>query len=296
MPSESSEKLYESQIMSFFKKSKFSPDDDFLKKHKEVIEEVKEFYQNHHTQKNIYNAIIIYGRKLNYPEKWLAYYALEIEKLNNIIKSQVNTNEKTDRQAENWISANEIKKIIEDLKKEIPQNVSTYPQYRSLMAFLAVYLQFNFPRRNDWATMKLVISEPTNKDFNYMVLGGSAKTSKFIFNQFKTVSKLGPQVFPIPENMFYTLKIYKPIIQSFSKDGFLFIRKDGEPLNTNEFTKFFTATMKQKTNKKVGTSLLRHIVISEKFSVDKDELAKRAQLALEMGHSISQQMQYAKSK
>lgn len=295
MPSESSEKLYESQIMSFFKKSKFSPDDDFLKKHKEVIEEVKQLYQNHHTQKNIFNSIIIYGRKINYSEKWLAYYAIEIEKLNNIIKSQVNTNEKTDRQAENWLSANEIKKIIEDLKKEVPQNVSTYPQYRSLMAFLAVYLQFNFPRRNDWASMKLVTSEPTNKDFNYMVMGGSSKTSKFIFNQFKTVAKMGAQTFQIPESMFYTLKVYKPIIQNFSKDGFLFIRKDGEPLNTNEYTKFFIATMKEKTGKKVGTSLLRHIVISEKFAVDKDELALRQQMAEQMGHSISQQMQYSKA-
>ena len=295
MPSESSEKLYQSQIISFFKKSKFSPDDDFLKKHKDVIQEVQRLYQNYHSQKNILNAIIIYGRKINYPEKWLAYYGIEIEKLNSNLKSQVNSNEKTDRQAENWLTVDEIKKVIEELKKEIPASVSTYSQYRSLMAFLAIFLQFNFPRRNDWATMKLVTSEPSDKDYNYLVLGGSSKTSKFIFNQFKTVNKMGSQTFPISDNIFYTLKSYKSIIQNFSKDDYLFIRKDGEPLNTNEFTKFFIATMKQKTNKKVGTSMLRHIIISEKFGVEKNELQRRQELAEQMGHSISQQMQYSKA-
>lgn len=295
MPSESSEKIYESQITSYFKRSKFSPDDDFLRRNKEVIAELEQLYQNINTRKNMLNAIIIYGRKIDYPEKWLAYYAVEIDKLNSLIKAQINTNEKTDKQQENWITADEIKKIIVDLRKEIPTNVSTYPQYRSLMAFLAVYLQFNFPRRNDWASMKMVATEPSDKDFNYMVMGGGSKSSKFVFNKFKTVSKFGAQTFPIPDSIFYTLKVYKPIIQSFSKDGFLFIRKDGEPLNSNEFTKFFIQVMKEKTGKKVGTSLLRHIVISNTFSVDKDELARRQQLAMQMGHSISQQMQYAKA-
>lgn len=295
MPSESSEKIYESQITSYFKRSKFSPDDDFLKRNKEVIAELEQLYQNINTRKNMLNAIIIYGRKIDYPEKWLAYYAVEIDKLNSMLKAKINTNEKTDKQQENWLTADEIKKIIENLRKEIPSNITTYSQYRSLMAFLAVYLQFNFPRRNDWATMKLVNSEPDDKENNYIVMGGSSKTSKFVFNKFKTVSKFGSQTFPLPDSMFYTLKVYKPLIQNFSKDGFIFIRKDGEPLNTNEFTKFFIATMKEKTGKKIGSSLMRHIVISEKFAVDKDELARRQQLAIQMGHSISQQMQYAKA-
>lgn len=295
MPAESSEKIYESQIFSFFKKSKFSPDDDFLRKNKEVISELTELYPNINTRKNILNAIIIYGRKIQYPEKWLAYYAVEIDKLNGMLKEKINTNEKTSKQEENWISSDEIKKLIDELRKEIPSNVSTYAQYRSLMKFLAIFLQFNFPRRNDWASMKMVTTEPKDEAYNYMVMGGSVKGSKFIFNIYKTSAKFGKQTFPIPENIFYTLKSYKPIIQSFSKDGFLFIRKDGLNFNSNEFTKFFIQIMREKTNKKVGTSLLRHIVISEKFGMDKDELQRRQDLANQMGHSISQQLQYAKA-
>lgn len=295
MPSETSEKMYESQITSYFKKSKFSPDDDFLRKNKEVITELRELYPNINTQKNMLNAIIIYGRKIDYPEKWLAYYGVEIDNLNQKLKSQINTNEKTDKQMANWLSSDEIKKVIEDLRNEIPTNINTYSQYRSLMAFLAIFLQFNFPRRNDWATMKMVTSPPKDKDFNYMVIAGTSGNSKFHFNHFKTAAKMGAQTFQMPENVFYTIKQYKAHILNFSKDGYIFIRKDGEAFNTNEFTKFFIATMKEKTGKKIGSSLMRHIVISDKFGMEKNELQQRMELSQQMGHSIVQQMQYAKA-
>jgi len=295
MPSESSEKLYQSQIISYFNKSKFSPQDDFLKKHKEVLEELEQLYPNINTRKNIINSLIIYGRKIDFPEKFLAYYGIAIDKLNSMLKSKIQTNEKTEKQAENWLTASEIKKVIEDLRKEIPTNISTYRQYRSLMAFLAVFLQFNFPRRNDWATMKLVTSTPKDEDFNYMVMGGSYANSKFIFNKYKTVAKMGSQIFDMPETIFYTVKALKQHILNFAKDGYIFIRKDGEPLNSNEFTKFFIKTMQDKTGKKVGSSLIRHIVITDKFSMDPNELRKREELANQMGHSIMQQMQYSKT-
>jgi len=296
MPSESSEKMYESQITTYFKKSKFSPDDDFLRKNKEVIAEIKDLYQNKNTQKNMLNAIIIYGRKIDYPEKWLAYYGVEIDRLNQDLKAAINTNEKTDKQAENWITMEELKKAVDSLRNGIPTQISTYSQYRSLMAFLAVFLQSEFPRRNDYATMKLVIQEPTDKEHNYMVMPYNfSSKSKFIFNKYKTVAKFGQQSFPIGEKIYYVLRHFKTQILNFSKDGYLFIRRDGQPMNTNEYTKFFIATMHEKTGKKIGTSLMRHMIISDKFAMDKDELARRQQMANEMGHSIGQQMQYAKS-
>ncbi len=299
MPKESTEKMYEAQISSYFKRSKFSPDDDFLKKYKEVIGEIEDFYPNLNTRKNMLNAIIIYGRTIDYPEKWLAYYGIEIDKLNQQIKAAISTNEKTEKQKENWISMDELKKVIESLKNEIPAQISNYAQYRSLMRYLAVYLQTHFPRRNDYASIKMVESAPKEKTDNYMVVPnrnrGGASSPVFIFNNYKTSSKFGSQTFPIPEDIYHELRFYKPHIQGHSPDGFLFIRKDGQPLNSNEFTKFFIATLQEKTGKKIGTSLMRHVIISEKFKPDPNELKERQQLAAAMGHSVSQQMQYAKS-
>lgn len=299
MPKESTEKMYEAQISSYFKRSKFSPDDDFLKKYKEVIGEIEDFYPNLNTRKNMLNAIIIYGRTIDYPEKWLAYYGIEIDKINQQLKAAISTNEKTDKQKENWITMDELKKVIESLKNEIPAQISNYSQYRSLMRYLAIYLQTHFPRRNDYTTIKLVESTPKDQTHNYMVVPnrnrGGASSPVFIFNNYKTASKFGAQTFPIPDDIYHELRFYKPHILGHSPDGFVFIRKDGQPLNSNEFTKFFIATLQEKTGKKIGTSLIRHVIISEKFKPDPNELKERQQLAAAMGHSVTQQMQYAKS-
>lgn len=299
MPKESTEKMYEAQISAYFKRSKFSPDDDFLKKYKEVIAEIQDFYPNLNTRKNMFNALIIYGRTIDYQEKWLAYYGIEIDKLNQQLKAAISTNEKTDKQKENWITMDELKKIIESLKNEIPAQISNYSQYRSLMRYLAVYLQTHFPRRNDYATIKLVEIAPKTPSDNYMVIParnrGGSSSPVFIFSNYKTASKFGVQTFPMPDDIYHELRFYKPHIVGHSPDGFVFIRKDGKPLNTNEYTKFFIATMQEKTGKKIGTSLMRHVIISEKFKPDPNELKDRQQLAAAMGHSVSQQMQYAKS-
>lgn len=296
MPSDTSMKMYEAQLRSFFKKSKFSPDDDFLKNHKEVIAEIRSFYPSLHSIKNMLNAIIIYGRSIDYNEKWLAYYGVEIDKIATELKTQASTNQKTSTQTENWIDMAELDKILEDLRNDVPSKITNYKAYRILMRYLALLLQLKFPRRNDYVHMKIQSDgETIDKSVNYAVIKQHHQKSHFIFNNYKTFAKYGPQKFEIPLNIYYTLKNYKSIILEQSPDGFIFIKKDGTKMNTNEYTKFFLQFMNEKSGKNVGSTLLRHIIISDRFKVSENELKQRQDLATQMGNSVIQQMSYSKS-
>lgn len=296
MPSDTSMKMYEAQLRSFFKKSKFSPDDDFLKSHKEVIAEIRSFYPSLHSIKNMLNAIIIYGRSIDYNEKWLAYYGVEIDKIAIELKTQASTNQKTSTQSDNWIDIAQLDKILEDLRNDVPSKIANYKSYRILMRYLALLLQLKFPRRNDYVHMKIQSDgETDDKTVNYAVIKQQHQKSHFTFNNYKTFAKYGSQKFEIPTTIHYALKQYKSIILQQSPDGFIFIKKDGDKMNTNEYTKFFLQMMNEKSGKNVGSTLLRHIIISDKFKVSENELQKRQDIATQMGNSVMQQMSYSKS-
>lgn len=296
MVSESTMRMYEAQLRAFFKKSKYSPDDDFLKDHKAVIKEVHSFYASLHSVKNTLNALVIYGRSIKYLDKFLAFYSIEIDRISELLKNQTYTNEKTDKQRENWIELDELEKILEQLRDDIPAKISTYKSYKIFMRYMALFLMLKFPRRNDYVHMKIQTNDKNTSDpeTNYLIFDREIRRSFFVFNNYKTFNKYGSQKFPVPEPVHAFFKKYLSTILANSKEGFLFIKSNEEKMNTNEFTKFFINFMTEKTGKKVGTTMMRHIIISDKFKVDKDELREREELATAMGHSISQQMTYGK--
>lgn len=297
MVSESTMRMYEAQLRAFFKKSKYSPDDDFLKDHKEVIKEVRSFYASLHSVKNVLNAILIYGRSLKYSDKYLAFYSIEIDKIAEQLKNETMTNVKTEKQQENWMNMDELEKILENLRDDIPAKINSYKSYRIFMRFMALFLMLRFPRRNDYVHMKLQGHEKNTDDplTNYIVFDREIRRSYFIFNNYKTFSRYGSQKFPIPDTVHAFFKKYISIILANSKDGFLFIKSDESKMNTNEFTKFFIQFMTEKTGKKIGTTMMRHIIISDKFKMDANELKERNELAQAMGHSVSQQLTYGKA-
>lgn len=297
MVSESTMRMYEAQLRAFFKKSKYSPDDDFLKDHKAVIKEVHSFYASLHSVKNTLNSLVIYGRSIKYSDKYLAFYSIEIDRISELLKNQTYTNEKTEKQRENWIELDELEKILEQLRDDIPAKIATYKSYKIFMRYMALFLMLRFPRRNDYVHMKIQTNDKNTSDpeTNYLIFDREIRRSFFVFNNYKTFNKYGSQKFPVPDVVHAFFKKYVSTITANSKDGFLFIKSNEEKMNTNEFTKFFINFMTEKTGKKIGTTMMRHIIISDKFKVDKDELREREDLANVMGHSVIQQMTYSKS-
>ena len=86
------------------------------------------------------------------------------------------------------------------------------------------------------------------------------------------------------------------VIRKFHKlydKKYLLINLKGEPLTRNTFSIYFRRMMKKYTDKSIGSSLLRHIVITEKMPHLKTVFYRR-KFAEKMLHSMSTQRLYVK--
>jgi integrase len=203
--------------------------------------------------------------------------------------------EKSEKQEENMIPWEDIKKKASELREEI----SSYPLTKKLIAdefnkitdcfILSLYTEIQ-PRRNaDYHFMCVVKKDgktaPTDKNYYDM------KEGKFYFNKYKTAKKYGQQVIDVPDSLKSLIELYlkfHPLAKGKWTNIPLLVTKDGEAYkNTNEITRKLNRIFK----KKIGSSLLRHIFLSDKYA---DNTKERQMDSEAMGHSVSQQSEYVK--
>ena len=228
------------------------------------------------------------------------YYNLMMKK-NEQINKEVNPNDLTETQEKNWISWTDVKKRYEDLEKEIDafckEKLLSEQQYNTLLSYIILSLYIHqSPRRNkDYQIMKIVNSYKTelSKEFNYLDLS----KKDFIFNDYKTSSKYGTQVIKISDDLWKSLLKYFKHHQfvSFKKDepqvkeeaNFL-IYLDKRPLDkVNSITRILNKIF----DKAIGSSMLRHIFLTDKYGETLDAQKKDA---LDMAHSKGMQQDYIK--
>jgi hypothetical protein len=226
------------------------------------------------------------------------YYDLMLKK-NDEIKEKT-TDEATEEQKENWISWDDVKKRFDELKKEVEEStnntvVLSKPAFETLLYYmiLALYIH-NQPRRNkDYQYMNIVFksNDKLPKDRNYL----SYSDNKFIFNVYKTSKKYGQKVEDISEDLKKCIDLYlkfHPKIKGKVKkntDTPFLVGYDGNPLSqVNSMTKIFNKIF----NKKISSSALRHIFLSDKYG---DVVKEMKEDADKMGHSVQQQKEYIKN-
>jgi len=226
------------------------------------------------------------------------YYDLMLKK-NDEIKEKA-TDEATEEQKENWISWDDVKKRFDELKKEVEEStkntvVLSKPSFETLLYYmiLALYIH-NQPRRNkDYQYMNVVFksNDKLPKDRNYL----SYSDNKFIFNVYKTSKKYGQKVEDISEELKKCIDLYlkfHPKIKGKVKkntDTPFLVGYDGNALSqVNSMTKIFNKIF----NKKISSSALRHIFLSDKYG---DVVKEMKEDADKMGHSVQQQKEYIKN-
>ena len=157
---------------------------------------------------------------------------------------------------------------------------------------LSLYTQIP-PRRNaDYADMYVVgkWSDKLDKNKNYY----DVATNTFIFNKYKTAKKYGEQRVSLADapELVNAIGMYlkhhplhKGKITKSTEFRFL-AYEDGSPLSAvNAITRILNKTL----GRKVGSSMLRHIYLSNKYDIkDMKETAE------EMGHSVNEALKYAK--
>jgi integrase len=267
----------------------------FLKKRDAIASKLETYADS--TKKGILAAIVsilsLFKDKATYKSIYKHFYDLMMAKSKEVKEAEsARAGEKSEKQQKNWSSWEEVKKTEEELYKEAAELMNkkhlTAPEAEKLLqcVVLSLYTKIQ-PRRNqDYLNMLVVKkwSEDMSADHNYLDLTGN----QFVFNKYKTAKKYGVQKIAIPSDLLDILVPYlkhNPLWkESKGKVAVPFlVSPGGVPITAlNGITRILNKIF----GKKIGSSMLRHIFLSDKYSALKDDMAEDAAA---MGHSVAEQ-------
>jgi len=269
----------------------------FLRNVEEITKSLEGYAPS--TQKNILGAISsvlsICSGPL-YKKLYRTYGEKLKEKHSELTEARGDTMEKTPKEKENWIEWSEVSKKRDELKEQVEkfigQRALTSSQYEKLLMYLMLSLYTYLPpRRNlDYQQMYVVKkwSDKLPTDRNYLDLTGN----RFVFNRFKTVKSSGVQTSDIPEELQTIIRQYlkhHALARTTKGKGveFIFLAKqDGTPMTASNG---ITRVLNKLFGKKVGSSMLRHSYLSQKYGPVLEEMRADADA---MAHDMGTQKTY----
>lgn len=207
--------------------------------------------------------------------------------------AQIRKNKPNDKQMEKYTGYHEIEAKYVELKKQDAHETLL----DSLEYVLLSILVHTPPKRSDFGNMRIYTNrDPNAKEENYVVLNTlpvdsntDARESYFVFNKYKTadVYKRVDEVMPGA--------LVKDIRDSLRRHPrqHLFINRLRRPFKTNDaYGKFVVRTFEKFFGKKTGTTMLRHIYISEKIFTKDLTDEQKEEIARQMMHSANLQAKY----
>jgi hypothetical protein len=223
-------------------------------------------------------------------------YSHVIDMLTNEIKLELSSSEKNTKQKDNWISKEDNEKLNNNLLELIPKDIRTP---KDLMA-LRNYVLFKFyetnPTRNEIADSKIIFkptkkSEPLSDEYNYIVLDKKKKTITYIMNQYKTSKNYGQKNVDINKDLFPLFMQYKKAVDMFNDCNWFLLNDSASGKLTANRLGVIYGELGKSINKKLGTSMNRHIQLSNLIPVKKIK-----EMTDKMGNSPKEALEvYAKS-
>ena len=268
---------------------------DFLKN----VDSVKEKLSDKHftTSRNYYNSIIVLLMALNHDEKLndlIKKYVTVRDKLNEQYAEEQSSGKISEKQKNNFVELSEIQKMISTMENEIKKEKIKKKEKltRNDLDLLTAYTLFSFlirlPTRNDMSGMQLIgktaynkLSDKQKEDTNYLV---REKSKMFlVLNEYKTSKKYGEKKIDVPKDLEKILRMYLRLTKKNNGD-IIFTNFKGEPITRNGISQILIRNSKHYLDKSISTTMMRKIVVSDKFSELKEEQAKMAHI---MGHDKS---------
>jgi len=267
----------------------------FLKKKEEVMGKIAGYADS--TQKSMLGALVsilsLEKDKPTYKSIYNFYYERMLEASKK--SREVDTSAKTDTQAANWITWDEVMKRHGELAKEVAplakQKLLTPGNWNALLSYVLLSLYTLIPPRRNQDYQDLFIvkkwTDGLTKDKNYYDMA----THKFIFNKYKTSKAHGVQEIDIKDNapLIEVMNLYIKLHPSKGKGEMRFlVNPDGSALaSVNSITRILNRAF----GKHIGSSMLRHIYLSSKYKIDDMKADAEA-----MGHTLGVQKEYLKAE
>ena len=247
---------------------------DTLMNYDDVLEKIKKYKIT--TQKNKLTAVIVVLKCLDKDDKIIEKYSDKLKSLNDEYMTFLKDQKKTETQKDNWIDYSDLIKLsnklmsrvkLEDIKNKDTLTVKEYDQLQQLV-IIRTYI--DYPIRNNFSNMKIITIEDYNdlddtekNNNNYLVTNKNKKIFKI--NTFKNKNSLGSKSFEINAKLNNIINMWL----KFNKSGYYLTKSDRKtPINSNGITKFLNKIFMKEFNKKISTSMLRHIQISH---INKDK-------------------------
>ena len=241
---------------------------DTLMNYDDVLEKIKKYKIT--TQKNKLTAVIVVLKCLDKDDKIIEKYSDKLKSLNDEYMTFLKDQKKTETQKDNWIDYSDLIKLsnklmsrvkLEDIKNKDTLTVKEYDQLQQLV-IIRTYI--DYPIRNNFSNMKIITIEDYNdlddtekNNNNYLVTNKNKKIFKI--NTFKNKNSLGSKSFEINAKLNNIINMWL----KFNKSGYYLTKSDRKtPINSNGITKFLNKIFMKEFNKKISTSMLRHIQIS----------------------------------
>ena len=213
------------------------------------------------------------------------------------IKQAQLDNKKSDKEKENWLSQKELETLEKTLKNEYKKNKS-----KDLLQKLILVILYRGkiirPLRNDYAEMS--IKNDIDSDNNYLFIDNEDHSIKyFILNDYKTQRHYGKKKYNIPKRSIlnrlltelYEFRTEDDVNHLLENPG---IKKELTAMNKNNLTKYLQKLFDTYLKKKVSSSMLRSIYISN-LDFNKLSNKKLTKIAKDMNHSFTtQQEEYKK--
>jgi hypothetical protein len=207
--------------------------------------------------------------------------------VNRLIETDAKKNKIKEKQKEKYVSTEEVNLKRMEMKKGDPHGDKIVTQQYVLLTLLCDIT----PKRSDLGRLRVYRGDdPGIKTENYIVLRDSKSglESYLVMNVYKTAKTFGRMEEELADE---TVKVLKESLRRFPRT-YVFVGHNGRPYDTNAaYGKFVERTFLELFGKATGTSLWRHIFISEKVKADASE-DKLEEIANKMLHGVNQQRRY----
>lgn len=273
---------YTSIITSLYRKLFNTSDYDlkmFNTHHKEVLEHLKDIPPERR-KTTLAALVVIVPDEIKDNYRNLMMTDIEESKSESVLQR------KTEKQEANWVSQEEIKNVFDSLYKKVENitkknmTIDAMTTYRDMILLALTSGIFIPPRRSlDWSELRLKGYD--KKTENYLL------KNKFIFNVYKTAKTYGQETIDIPENLQVLLRKYISLLPSSQE--YLLVNKNGRKMTSVSIA----LALNKIFSKAVSVNMLRHSYLTEKYK-DVPALTDMMQTARQMGHSLTQGLEYVK--
>ena len=179
----------------------------------------------------------------------------------------------TAKQRENWTSVSAIKRAVRLMRRELKQ--FGFKDHRLTMAFLSWSIMLEHTMRNDLPSLKIAqTSKDAAQKGNFYIVS----LGQIWLNDFKTAKAFKRRgLLPLKLQLKKPLKmIILRYLRQRKESKYLICQPDGRPYSKAAFRNLLLNSSQKYLGVKIGSTQLRHIVLSEFLSRDPSLLQRKA--------------------